>query len=113
MIDDDKELTTMLKLILEEKKHEVDIAYNGEDGKKLALKNNYDLIILDVMMPGMNGFELCKKIKNKVKSPVLMMTSLSMVEDRVTGFNSGADDYLIKPFSMNDFYSRINSLTNV
>ncbi len=115
LIDDDKKLTSVLKLGLEDKNYEVDVAYDGNAGKKLALEKKYDLIILDIMLPGIDGFELCKKIRNKLDTPVLMITSLNMIEDRVTGFNSGADDYLIKPFSINELLARIkllNILTN-
>lgn len=110
LIDDDKKLTTILKIGLEEKDHSVEVACDGHTGKKMALENKYDLIILDIMLPGIDGFELCKKIRNKVEAPVLMITSLNMIEDRVTGFNCGADDYLIKPFSMKELLSRIKSL---
>ena len=111
LIDDDKELTTILKLGLEEKNYSVEVAYDGNAGKKLALENKYDLIILDIMLQEIDGFELCRKIRNKIDTPILMITSLNMIEDRVKGFNSGTDDYLIKPFSIKELISRINSLT--
>lgn len=107
LIDDDRELTMMLKLGLEENDIKVEIAYDGNTGRELALKKKYDLILLDVMLPGIDGFELCKKIRNKIDTPVLMITSMSMIEDRVKGFNSGADDYLTKPFTIKDLLTRI------
>ena len=110
LIDDDKALTTMLKLELEEKKFEVEIAYDGESGKKIALKKKFDLIILDVMLPRINGYELCKNLRYEIDTPVLIITSLNMLEDRLTGVNSGADDFLVKPFSISNLLSRINSL---
>jgi DNA-binding response OmpR family regulator len=108
LIEDDKSLSTVLKIGLEEKKYTVEVAYDGIEGKKLALEKKYDLIILDILLPGIDGYELCKKIRNKADAFVLMMSSLNMVEDRVAGFNAGADDYLGKPFRMNELYSRIN-----
>jgi DNA-binding response OmpR family regulator len=110
LIDDDTKLTTVLKIGLEEKDFKVEVACDGYMGMKLALANKYDLIILDIMMPGIDGFELCKKIRYRVKEPVLMISSLNMIEDRVAGFNSGADDYMIKPFSVKELLKRIKSL---
>lgn len=110
LIDDDVKLTTIIKVGLEEKNYSVEVADDGYTGKRLPLENKYDLIIMDVMMPGIDGFELCKKIRNDVKVPVLMISSLNMIEDRVTGFNCGADDYLIKPFSIKELISRMESL---
>lgn len=107
LIDDNKELTTVLKLGLEANNHAVDVISNGIIGKKMALETNYDLIILDVIIPGINGFELCRKIRSKTKTPILMITSLNMIEDRVKGFNCGADDYLVKPFSIKQLLARI------
>jgi len=112
LIDDDRKMSALVKIQLEEHNYIVDAAYDGIEGGKLALKNNYDLIIMDVIMPGIDGFELCKKIKNSVKSPILMVTSLDMIEDRVYGFTCGADDYLPKPFQFNDLTNRIYQLIN-
>jgi DNA-binding response OmpR family regulator len=110
IVDDDQQMTSFMKLGLEDYNHEVDIANDGIKGKKLALKNKYDLIILDVVLPGMDGFELCRKIRYHVKSPILMVTSLDMIEDRVCGYNCGADDYLPKPFFFQELLYRINAL---
>jgi DNA-binding response OmpR family regulator len=112
LIDDDKKISALIKFKLEENNYIVDTAYDGISGGELALGNNYDLIIMDVIMPGMDGFELCKKIRNSVKSPILMLTSLDMIEDRVYGFTCGADDYLPKPFQFNDLTNRISQLIN-
>lgn len=110
LIDDDKVLTSILKLGMEEKNYSVEVVNDGKMGKKLALEKKYDLIILDVILPGINGFEVCRKIRNRINTPVLMITTLNMIEDRVTGFNCGADDFLIKPFSIKELISRVNSL---
>ena len=110
IIDDDPKMTSFIQLGLENYNYSVDIAHDGYDGKKLALKKKYDLIILDVMLPGIDGFDLCKQIRHKVKSPILMVTSLDMIEDRVYGFNCGADDYLTKPFIFQELLYRIKAL---
>ena len=110
LIDDNKDLTTILKIGLEEKDFEVEVAFDGCTGKSLALKNKYDLIISDAMMPGIDGFEVCKKIRHKLETPILMITSLNMLEDRIMGFNSGVDDYLVKPFTIKELISRIKLL---
>jgi two-component system, OmpR family, copper resistance phosphate regulon response regulator CusR len=89
----------------------VDIAYDSTIGEKLALSRKYEVIILDVVIPGISGFDLCKKIRNnKNMTPVIMLTSLDSVEDKLTGFDSGADDYLIKPFSFQELFARIKAL---
>jgi DNA-binding response OmpR family regulator len=89
----------------------VDVAYDSAMGEKLALKKTYDVIILDVIVPGINGFELCKKIRNhNIKTPILMLTSLDSTEDKVTGFDNGADDYLLKPFQFQELLARIKAL---
>ncbi len=111
LVDDDQKISAVVKIGLEEHEYMVDAAFDSEMGEKLAINKKYDAIILDVMLPGINGFELCKKIRNHgVKTPILMLTSLDRVEDKVTGFNCGADDYLTKPFSFEELYARIKSL---
>jgi two-component system, OmpR family, copper resistance phosphate regulon response regulator CusR len=110
LIDDDQEISSLIKIELENYNYTVDAAYDGINGEKLALENRYDLILLDVILPGMDGFELCKKIRHKVTAPILMLTSLNSIEDRVTGFSSGADDYLTKPFRFHELMNRINAL---
>jgi DNA-binding response OmpR family regulator len=112
LIDDDKKMSALIKMKLEENNYIVDVAYDGITGGKLALENKYDVIIMDVIMPGIDGFELCKKIRHNVISPILMVTSLDMIEDRVYGFTCGADDYLSKPFQFNDLTIRIDRLIN-
>lgn len=108
LIDDDRLLTAFLKIELEEKNFEVEVAYDGNIGKNLAIEEKYDLIILDVIMPGTDGLELCKKIKSNAESPVLIITALNLLEEKVK--DSGANDYLIKPFSIKELLSRIDSL---
>jgi DNA-binding response OmpR family regulator len=90
----------------------VELAPDGLIGKRLALTNSYDVIILDVILPFfLNGFELCKELRSKqVKKPVLMLTALGTIDDKISGFEAGADDYLVKPFEIRELIARINSL---
>jgi two-component system, OmpR family, copper resistance phosphate regulon response regulator CusR len=111
LVEDDPQISSFVKLGLERNNCTVDVAYDGTLGEKLALKRKYDIIILDVIIPGISGFELCKRIRNNnIKTPVLMLTSLDSTEDKVIGFNSGADDYLLKPFAFQELLARIHAL---
>ena len=111
LVEDDPQISSFVKLGLERSDCSVDVAYDGTMGEKLALKKKYDVIILDVIIPGITGFDLCKRIrKNNIKTPILMLTSLDSIEDKVMGFDSGADDYLLKPFVFKELKARINAL---
>jgi two-component system, OmpR family, copper resistance phosphate regulon response regulator CusR len=111
MVEDDPKISSFVKLALEKNDCDVDVAYDSLMGEKLALKKKYDVIVLDVIMPGINGFELCKKIRdNNIKTPILMLTSLVSTEDKLMGFNSGADDYLLKPFEFQELLARLKAL---
>lgn len=111
IIEDEPKVIAFLKKGLEEHGFEVDIAYDGSMGEKLALKEGYDLIILDVIIPVINGIELCKKLRNKnVQIPILMLTALGTTDDKVEGFDAGADDYLVKPFEFKELIARVNAL---
>ncbi|MBU0763901.1 MAG: response regulator transcription factor [Bacteroidetes bacterium] len=112
VIEDEPKVAAFLKQGLEEQGYEVDVAYDGLIGKRYALHNSYDLIILDIIIPYINGVELCKEIrKEKSDIRILMLTALGTTEDKVTGFDSGADDYLVKPFEFRELLARIRSLT--
>lgn len=111
LVEDEAKLATYIKKGLEEKSNLVDVAYDGVMGKKLALVNNYDVIILDVILPQMNGTEVCKELREKnIKTPVLMLTALGTIDDKLIGFESGAEDYLVKPFELRELIARINVL---
>ncbi|MFZ6010603.1 MAG: response regulator transcription factor [Bacteroidota bacterium] len=111
IVEDEQKLCTLIKHVLEENSYEVDVAYDGQIGEKLALRKNYDIIILDIIIPGINGLELCKIIKqNKPSTPILMLTALGTTEDKVTGLESGADDYLLKPFEFAELIARMRAL---
>jgi two-component system, OmpR family, copper resistance phosphate regulon response regulator CusR len=111
VIEDEQKVAAFLKNGLEEQGYHVDIAYDGYTGEKLALNRDYSLILLDVIIPLTNGIELCKKLKNsKPETPILMLTALGTTDDKVAGFDSGADDYLVKPFEFKELLARVKAL---
>jgi len=111
LVEDDPKISAFVKIGLESNDCLVDIAYDSTIGEKLALTRKYDVIILDIVIPGISGFDLCKKIRNnRNMTPVIMLTSLDSVEDKLTGFDCGADDYLVKPFSFQELFARIKAL---
>ncbi len=111
VVDDERQLTDALEKILEQNNYSVDCALNGEDGLHLALTGIYDFIILDVMMPEMDGFTLLKTLRaNKIDVPVLFLTAKSEIADKIEGLNLGADDYLTKPFHTDELLARIRAL---
>jgi two-component system, OmpR family, copper resistance phosphate regulon response regulator CusR len=112
VIEDEPKVASFIKQGLEELEYETDLAYDGFTGKKLALQNVYDIIILDIIIPYMNGIELCKLIReNKPNVPILMLTALGTTDNKIEGFEAGADDYLVKPFEFKELVARIRSLT--
>lgn len=112
VIEDEEKVAAFLKQGLEEQGHAVSIAHDGFDGEKLALKNDFAVVLLDVILPTINGIDLCKKLKTlKPHTPVLMLTALGTTDDKVAGFDSGADDYLVKPFEFKELVARIKALT--
>ena len=112
IIDDDKELCALMKKCIEQEKLSAVTVYNGIEGVRLIDENkdSYSLIILDVMLPDIDGFQILKKIRDKSNIPVLMLTAKSSEEDKVFGLRLGADDYLTKPFGINELLARVNSL---
>ena len=111
LVEDNKRLSDSLRLTFEDDGYAVDSAYDGLDGEEMGLMDVYDIIILDIMLPGKNGIEVCKAIRNKrVTTPILMLTARDALDDRVLGLDSGADDYLVKPFEVNELRARIRAL---
>lgn len=109
-VEDDKKIATFIKRGLKEEGFAVDVAYDGEEGDFLAATNDYDLILLDVMLPKMDGIALCKKFrKNNITTPIMMLTAKDDVKDRVNGLDSGADDYLTKPFAFEELLARVRA----
>ena len=112
IVEDEHRIAQNIKKGLEQELYAADIAYTGTDGYDMAAVEDYDLIILDVMLPGMNGFEVCEKLRKvKIHTPILMLTAKSQIQDKIAGLNLGADDYLSKPFSFEELLARIRALT--
>jgi DNA-binding response OmpR family regulator len=111
VVDDDRRLCTIIKRGLLEEAYAVDLAYDGEEGEYLAEVNPYDLIILDIMLPNKDGIEVCHELRSKkINTSILMLTAKDTVEDRVRGLDTGADDYLTKPFAFNELLARVRAL---
>ncbi|HYG04544.1 MAG TPA: response regulator transcription factor [Chryseosolibacter sp.] len=112
IVEDEINVSEVLKRGLNEAGYDTDMAFDGQQGLKMAQSGEYDLIILDVNLPLMNGLDVCKEIRKKdEQTAVLMLTALSMSDDVVAGLEAGADDYLAKPFRFNELYARIKALT--
>lgn len=111
IIEDEIKTARSVKQGLEEHNYHVDLAYDGTVGSKMALRGNYDLIISDIVLPGINGIELCRQLrKAELQTPILMLTALGTIADKLEGFDSGADDYLPKPFEFQELLARIKAL---
>ncbi|MGH2932993.1 MAG: response regulator transcription factor [Gaiellaceae bacterium] len=111
VVEDEKKLAALLARGLREEGYSADVAERGEDALWMAMSAPYDAILLDVMLPGSDGFEVCRRLRKEgVWSPVLMLTARDAVDDRVTGLDSGADDYLSKPFAFDELLARLRAL---
>lgn len=112
LVEDDKRMANFIAKGLRENTYAVDLAENGEDALYQTSINDYDIVILDVMMPLKNGFEVCRELRKSqnLNLPVLMLTARDAVEDRITGLDAGADDYLIKPFEFGELLARLRAL---
>jgi DNA-binding response OmpR family regulator len=111
VVEDERRLAQVVRKVLEEEGHTVDLAYDGEDGLAMAMDGSHDVIVLDILLPGMDGLEVCRAVRaNRVDTPVLLLTALDAVEDRVRGLDAGADDYLPKPFAFQELLARLRAL---
>lgn len=111
LVEDDESILFGLQDILEGQGYQISTASNGIDGLKLATENSIDLLILDIMLPGMNGLEICKKVKKeKLTFPIIMLTAKSSEIDKIAGLDYGADDYITKPFSLSELLARIRAI---
>jgi two-component system copper resistance phosphate regulon response regulator CusR len=111
LVEDEPKVAAFIKKGLEEQFHNVTLAYDGNMGCKLALENDFELVILDVILPQINGFEVCRQIRQfKKELPILMLSALGTVSDKVQGLENGADDYLTKPFHFDELLARIKAL---
>jgi len=111
LIEDEQRIAELIKRGLQEQGFNVMVAYDGETGKKLALNNHYDIIITDIVLPVISGIDLCKEVRlQKPNIPIIMLTALGTTNDKVEGFDAGADDYLVKPFDLRELHVRIRAL---
>jgi len=111
VVEDERRLANLLRRVLAEERHIVDLAHDGATGLDLALSDTYDLVVLDLMLPELDGLEVCRRMREGgVGSPVLMLTARSAVEDRVAGLDAGADDYLVKPFDLDELAARLRAV---
>jgi two-component system copper resistance phosphate regulon response regulator CusR len=111
IVEDEKKIADSLNKGLNEMGYDVTVAYDGIIGEKMLNQESFDLVILDINLPGINGLELCKRIRQKNKQvPVLMLTTFGSVPDKVEGFDAGADDYMVKPFSFAELIARVRAL---
>jgi len=111
VVEDERRLARVIRRVLEEEGHTVDLAYDGEEGLAMAMESSHDVIVLDILLPGLNGIEVCQSLrKNRVDTPVILLTALDDVPDRVRGLDAGADDYLTKPFAFQELLARLRAL---
>jgi two-component system, OmpR family, copper resistance phosphate regulon response regulator CusR len=111
LVEDNRRLSDTLRANLQDDGYAVDTAYNGLDGEEMGLMDVYDIIILDIMLPGKDGIQVCRALRNqRMRTPVLMLTARDALQDRVQGLDSGADDYLVKPFEVDELRARLRAL---
>ena len=111
IVEDERKLALLVQEMLQDENHTVDVSFDGEDALQFAATGEYDVIILDLMLPGVPGLEVCRRIRaGGDKTPILMLTARTSIEDRVTGLDAGADDYLVKPFAFAELLARVRAL---
>lgn len=111
VVEDERRLARVIRQVLEEEGHTVDVAYDGEEGLAMATEGSHDVIVLDVLLPKMDGVEVCRTLRQRrIDTPILLLTALDSVDDRVKGLDSGADDYLAKPFAFQELLARLRAL---
>ena len=111
IVEDEESLALRVKNVLESEQYHVEVAFDGEQGLEMPLTEEYDLIILDILLPKLNGLQILKEIRReKLPFPVLLLTAKDQVEDKVKGLDTGADDYLTKPFAIPELLARVRSL---
>jgi DNA-binding response OmpR family regulator len=112
VVEDERRLAQVIRRVLEEESHTVDLAYDGEEGLAMAMEGSHDVIVLDILLPELDGIAVCQALrKNRVDTPVLLLTALDDVQDRVRGLDAGADDYLPKPFAFQELLARLRALS--
>jgi DNA-binding response OmpR family regulator len=112
VVEDERRLAQLVRRVLEEEGHTVDLAHDGEEGLQMALEGTHDVVVLDIMLPVIDGIEVCRSLRrNRIDTPVLLLTALDGVDDRVRGLDAGADDYLPKPFAFQELMARLRALS--
>ena len=112
VIEDEKRVADLLKRELEDQDYSVELAFDGAAGRSLALQNDYDVLIMDIVLPGIDGIALCKNLRlAKPDVPIIMLTALGAIDDKVEGLDAGADDYMVKPIDFRELHARIRALT--
>ena len=112
VVEDERRLAQVIRRVLEEEGHTVDLAYDGEEGLGMAMEGSHDVVVLDILLPEIDGIAVCQALrKNRVDTPVLLLTALDDVQDRVRGLDAGADDYLPKPFAFQELLARLRALS--
>ncbi len=107
LVEDERQMAMFIEMELSHEGYIVDVAYDGRKGFNLSEENNYDLILLDIMIPGLNGIEVCRRIRQSSNVPIIMLTAKSDISDKVLGLHVGANDYLTKPFAIEELFARI------
>ncbi|PTY78794.1 DNA-binding response regulator [Heyndrickxia sporothermodurans] len=110
IIEDEKNLARFIELELKYEGYEVSVAYDGREGLQLSLQEDWDVILLDLMLPSLNGLEVCRRLRQEKDTPVIMITARDSVMDRVSGLDHGADDYIVKPFAIEELLARLRSI---
>lgn len=111
VVEDERRIALAIKKGLEQERMAVDAVFTGDDGYRAGLSTEYDLIILDLMLPGLDGLTVCQKLRDQqIKTPILILTAKGQIEERVQGLNNGADDYLVKPFAFDELIARVRAL---
>ncbi|MEG1748339.1 MAG: response regulator transcription factor, partial [Tannerellaceae bacterium] len=111
VIEDDRRMAELIRRGLEENKYTVTLSSDGEEGLSVAFNHAFDLVITDILLPSLNGLEICKRLKQKdERYPIIMLTALGTTNDKVDGFDAGADDYMVKPFEMRELTARVHAL---
>lgn len=111
LVEDDGRVARLVERTLVEAGHHVDVAYDGSSGLHQGTTGAYDLIVLDILLPGMDGLDVCRKLRRRsIRTPILMLTARDAVPDRVRGLDAGADDYLVKPFALEELHARVRAL---
>ena len=109
IVEDERDIAEILKYNVEKQGYEAEVANDGEKGLALALSGTFDLILLDVMLPKIDGFEICRRVRSRLETPIIMLTAREEENDKILGLDLGADDYMTKPFSLGELISRIKA----